>query len=141
MIDFDNQKIIGCGKKTRERKSNAIMIPDAVMPVLRKLCLHYHESLIGMNRDAWYKEYHVMAGRIGIRDLPPYSCRHTTATVMDRMAEVAPMVITRAMRQTRAHTTERYKHASEQEILDALNQIDFQNTKKDAAPHAEESGL
>ena len=55
--------------------------------------------------------------------------------------QVAPMVITRAMRQTRAHTTERYKHASEQEILDALNQISLQDSKEDADQLSEESGL
>ena len=35
--------------------------------------------LIGMNQDIFYKEYHAALQRAGVRDLPPYSCRHTTA--------------------------------------------------------------
>ena len=133
MIDFDGQKIVGCGKKTKERKTKPIMIPNIIIPVLKKLCEHSHASLVGMNKDNFYAEYHSTLNRIGVRDLPPYSCRHTTATALSLGDLVAPALITRAMRQKRAATTERYKHADEDAILNALNQLEKASiTKKQA---------
>lgn len=123
MIDFDGQKIVGAGKKTKERKSKPIMLPDFLIPVLRKLCAHQHPTVVGMNRDTWYDEYHACLHRIGVRDLKPYSCRHTTATALAIGDKVAPALITKIMRQKRATTTERYKHADEKQVLDGLNTL------------------
>lgn len=66
-----------------------------------------------------------MAKGIGIRDLGPYSCRHTTATALALGGSVAPLLITKIMRQKRPFTTELYKHAEEQQVLNALNQLEL----------------
>ena len=124
MIDFDRQVIIGAGLKTKERRKRPIVIPDLIIPVLCKLCdSHPYKSLVGMNGQKFYAEYHAMAQRLGIRDLPPYSCRHTTATALALGDVVAPSVITKIMRQKQLVTTERYKHIDEQARLEAVNAL------------------
>lgn len=123
MIDWEHQRIVGAGKKTKERKDRSIMIPDIIIPVLQKLVDHPYDSIIGTNKWYWYDWYHDCCKRIGVRDLPPYACRHTTATALALGDKVAPLLITRIMRQKVPMTTERYKHAEEQQILDALNTI------------------
>lgn len=120
MIDWQNQKIVGAGLKTQERKKRPIMIPDIIIPVLHFLA-DGNEKLVKRNRWAWYDDYHDMSIRIGIRDLPPYACRHTTASALSMADKVAPLAITRIMRQARVTTTERYQHAEEKSVLEALN--------------------
>lgn len=124
MIDLDKQVIVGAGLKTKERRSKPVILPDNIIPVIKAICeSHNRKSLIGMNRDKFYEQYHDMAKRLGIRDLNPYSCRHTTATALAVGDKVAPSVITRVMRQKNMATTERYKHADEQIKLEALNTL------------------
>jgi len=124
MIDFQGQTIIGAGLKTKERRSKPIIIPDFIIPVLQDICdSHNYKSLVGMNRDKFYVRYHEMSERLDIRDLPPYACRHTTATALALGDKVAPSVITKVMRQKQMATTERYKHADDQVRLDALNKL------------------
>ena len=123
-IDLKAQRIVGAGKKTRERKTKAIMLPDVILPVMKKLMEDGAQGkLVPQKKNRWYDEYHEFTNRVGIRDLPPYSCRHTTATALSLGDKVAPALITKAMRQKRASTTERYKHADEREVLSALNQL------------------
>lgn len=124
MVDLKQQRITGAGKKTKVRRDNSIVFPDMLVPVIRRLMIsHPYQSLTGMGRDAWYKAYHSMAERIGIRDLPPYSCRHTTGSRMAADETIAPSIITRTMRHSVAQTTERYKHIDEQLRLEALNKL------------------
>ena len=124
MIDFDRQVIIGAGLKTKERRNKPIVIPDLIIPVLCKLCdSHPYKSLVGMNGQKFYAENHARAQRLAIRDLPPYSCRHTTATALALGDVVAPSVITKIMRQKQLVTTERYKHIDEQARLEAVNAL------------------
>lgn len=49
MIDWEHQRIVGAGKKTKERKDRSIMIPDIIIPVLQKLVDHPYDSIIGTN--------------------------------------------------------------------------------------------
>lgn len=124
MIDFQGQTIIGAGLKTKERRSKPIVVPDFIAPILQDICAsHGYESLVGMSRDRFYERYHEMSERLGIRDLPPYSCRHTTATALALGDVVPPSVITKVMRQKKMTTTERYKHVDDQTRLEALNKL------------------
>lgn len=123
-IDWENQRIIGAGLKTKERKERSIMLPDIILPVLRFICdAHNRESLIGKNKWYWYDDYHATVKRLGVRDLPPYAARHTTATALALADAANPLLITRIMRQARPMTTERYKHAEEEQVLAALNRL------------------
>lgn len=112
MIDWEKHEIRGCGLKTKKRKETPIVFPDMIGPVLSDLTERSKSKagyLIGMNRDNFYKEYHASLQRAGVRDLPPYSCRHTTATAL-ALGNIAPSVIQEVMRHTKFSTTQRYIH-------------------------------
>ncbi|MPN08791.1 hypothetical protein SDC9_156076 [bioreactor metagenome] len=121
-IDFSAQTITGAGLKTKERKSKPIVFPSFIAPVLRELIGDkLSGKLIRANRDAFYEQYHEAEARIGIRDLKPYSCRHTTATALAIGDAAAPGVIARVMRQTRPLTTQKYTHADVKAVLKVVN--------------------
>ena len=126
MIDLEDQKIVGASMKTDYRRQRDIMLPDIIIPVIQAALAaspQKSDNLIAMNTDKFYESYHKMQQQIGIRDLTPYCCRHTTASVLAKNESIAPTLITRVMRQKLPITTERYKHADEQQILETLNAI------------------
>ena len=72
--------ITGAGKKTKTRKETPVVLADIILPVLEDLCQHTKgEKIISINRDNFYTKYHETMARVGCRDLPPYSCRRSTA--------------------------------------------------------------
>lgn len=78
--------------------------------------------VVGMNRDNFYAEYHAALQRAGVRDLPPYSCRHTTATAL-ALGNIAPSVIQEVMRHTKFSTTQRYIHPDSSSAHAAVNSM------------------
>lgn len=125
MIDWGKQSIIGCGIKTKKRKETPIVIADIILPVLKDLCEFSgfnDERLINIRRDLFYSEFDLTLNRCGCRDLPPYSCRHTTATAL-ALGNIAPSVIQEVMRHTKFSTTQRYIHIDTAPMLDAVNEI------------------
>ena len=122
MIDFDRREIYGCGKKTKTRKENAIVFADVVKPVLLKLCDSEGEKLYQKREDEFYAEYHLATKRIGIRDLPPYSCRHTTGTEVAKLNINAPN-IQRIMRHAKITTSQRYIHLGTDEAHESINSM------------------
>ncbi|MDL2257878.1 tyrosine-type recombinase/integrase [Eubacteriales bacterium OttesenSCG-928-K08] len=126
MIDWETQTITGCGLKTKKRKSTPIVIADFMVPVLADLLsLGSGGKLVGMSKNQFYDEYHSTMQRIGCRDLPPYSCRHTTATAM-ALGNIAPSVIQEVMRHSKITTTQRYIHIDQRPMLDAVNTLKTQ---------------
>lgn len=125
MIDFDKMEILGCGLKTKKRKETPIVFPEIIAPILADLC-DRSDSKIGrvlcMNKDNFYDEYHKALVRNGIRDLPPYSCRHTTATAL-ALGNIAPSVIQEVMRHTKFTTTQRYIHPDNTASHAAINAL------------------
>lgn len=123
MIDWDNQQIVGGGKKTSVRKKKPIVIADYVVPVLASLCEYSRgEKLVTMNKDNFYKAYHETTARLGVRDLPPYSCRHTTATAL-ALGNIAPSEIQEVMRHAKFSTTEKYIHIDTLRARQAVNKL------------------
>ena len=125
MIDTQKREIVGCGLKTKKRKETPIIYPESVVPVVDNLIATTKSScgyLLGMNEDNFYDEYHVALKRAGVRDLPPYSCRHTTATAL-AMAKIAPSVIQEIMRHTKFATTQRYIHPDMTNAHAAINTL------------------
>lgn len=125
MIDWENHEIKGCGLKTKKRKETPIVFPDMIAPVLSDLVEGSKSKtgyVIGMNKDNFYKEYHAALQRAGVRDLPPYSCRHTTATAL-ALGNIAPSVIQEVMRHTKFSTTQRYIHPDTKSAHDAVNTL------------------
>ena len=125
MVNFEKGEILGCGLKTKKRKETPIVFPDMIAPVIRHLIDTSPSSagyVLGMNKDTFYEEYHATLQRIGIRDLPPYSCRHTTATAL-ALGNIAPSVIQEVMRHTKFTTTQRYIHPDSAAAREAVNSL------------------
>lgn len=121
MIDLDKCEIYGCGKKTKTRKTQALAFSDRVRPVVEELVnTAQGDKLVSLRRDAWYDEYHKTTVRIGVRDLPPYSCRHTTGT-MAAESNLNAAIIQKVMRHAKITTSQRYIHLGEATTHDALN--------------------
>ena len=59
----------------------------------------------------------------GCRDLPPYSCRHTTATALAITKNIAPQTVTKIMRWSSAKMLDRYAHPDQKDALKAVNRI------------------
>ena len=126
MIDTEKREILGCGLKTKKRRETPIIYPESISPVIDNLIATSKSSagyLLGMNQDNFYDEYHATLQRIGVRDLPPYSCRHTTATAL-AMAKAAPSIIQEIMRHTKFATTQRYIHPDMSKAHAAINELD-----------------
>ena len=59
----------------------------------------------------------------GCRDLPPYSCRHTTATALAVTKNIAPQTVRKVMRWSTAKMLDRYAHPDQKDALKAVNRI------------------
>lgn len=124
MIDLTRREIWGCGKKTKIRKESPIVYAAALDPVILQLI-----DLAGGSGKLWKKSdesfrthFKAAAERIGVRPLPPYSCRHTTATAAASENIAAPK-IQRLMRHAKITTTQRYIHLASDEAHAAADQI------------------
>lgn len=124
MVNLEQCEIIGIGKKTKIRKESALVFADCVKPVLSDLMeASLSEKVICRQKDQWYKDYHEAVRAMGIRDLPPYSCRHTTGTEAARLGLNAP-TIQKVMRHAKITTSQRYIHLGDDTVRDALNQME-----------------
>lgn len=125
MINWDRHEIYGCGRKTKKRKEVPIIFSDFMEPVLRDLCGSASEKtgkLLAMNKDRFYHKYHKTLQGIGVRDLPPYSCRHTTAT--DAVKQNASLAfVQQLMRHAKITTTQRYVHLGTEEAHNVANKL------------------
>lgn len=132
MIDLDKCEIYGCGKKTR--KTSVIVFADVARPVVEVLLSLYDGDLLyPHHKTDWYDEYHAAATRAGVRDLPPYSCRHTTGTEAARQNLNASM-IQKIMRHKKITTSQRYIHLGTEEAHNGINSITHKLPTEEAQP-------
>lgn len=125
MVDWARLEIIGAGKKTKERKKTPLVLADVIVPVLDDLCQHTESKsgkVLCMNKDKFYTEYYACLERSKCRKLPPYSCRHTTATAL-ALGNIAPSVIQKVMRHAKFSTTQRYIHPDTADMKEAVNKM------------------
>lgn len=125
MIQWSAREIIGAGRKTKKRKETPIVLPEFILPVLAALTEHASTKtgrLVAMSEDNFRLRYKEALDMAGVRVLPPYSCRHTTATAL-AMGNVAPSVIQEIMRHTKFSTTQRYIHPDMQSALKAVDNM------------------
>ena len=113
-------EIRGAGLKTEVRKDSPIILADKIVPVLNDLM---SDSLVlwSQGKHCFYDHYYACLERCGVRRLPPYTCRHTTATLVAN--EVSPLVAQKIMRHAQVTTTQRYVHPSSDTLLDAVNKL------------------
>lgn len=124
MINLEKQCIIGCGLKTKQRKSTPLVIADIIVPVVKDICeISPTDYLLDMKKNDFYNWFDLKLKGMGCRDLTPYACRHTTATALALGNNVAPSVIQKIMRHAKITTTQRYIHPDTQDMLDGVNQI------------------
>jgi len=125
MIDLDKQEIAGAGMKTSERIKKVILIPNDVIPLISDLIENHPEGLLfPMSEQKFYGMYYQSLKDAGItRHLTPYSCRHTTATVLAIHENVAPQTLQRVMRWKSTRMMDRYVTPSDQDARKAVNKI------------------
>lgn len=125
MIDFEKNEITRGGIKTKKRKETPMVFPAVIAPVLRQLC-EESTSRVGnfccVNKDNFYKKYYAGLELAKVRKLPPYACRHTTATVLAEK-NIDPFTIKEVMRHTKITTTQRYVHPDTKSMVNAVNQL------------------
>ena len=109
-----------------------MVFPDMVAPILRQLC-EESASKIGnfccVNKDNFYKKYYACLEKAGTRRLPPYACRHTTATAL-AAKNIDLFTIKEVMRHAKITTTQRYVHPDTHGMVTAVNQLPGNGEKK-----------
>jgi len=125
MIHLKDKMIIGAGLKTKERKKKAVLLPDDIIPVLEDVISKTETDLLyNVTEDQFYKMYYAALKEAGItRHLTPYSCRHTTATVLAVHENVAPQTLQRVMRWKSTRMMDRYVTPSDSDARKAVNKI------------------
>ena len=125
MIHLEEKEISGVGLKTKERKKKAVLLPDDIIPVLEDVVSKTETDLLyPVSENVFYKLYYDALADAGIaRHLTPYSCRHTTATVLAVHENVAPQTLQRVMRWTSTRMMDRYVTPSENDARKAVNKI------------------
>lgn len=120
MIDLERCEIFGCGKKTR--KGTTIVFADVVRPVVEALMEGEGDKLCPLYETEWYDEYHKHTKLVGLRDLPPYSCRHTTGTEAAKQ-NLNASTIQKIMRHSKITTSQKYIHLGTEEAHKAINSM------------------
>lgn len=124
MIDFNTCTISGLGIKTKVRKKSLVVFPEAIAPMLDELCAgRASGKVLRLNKDNFYKVYYRAIEAAGCRRLPPYSCRHTTATALVIDVGVAPQTLRKVMRWSSTRMATKYVHPSTDDVRDALTAI------------------
>ena len=124
-IDLPGRRIHGAGMKTKVRKQTDIVLAETIIPLVQDLMDHAQPSgyIWKRNEDEWYVNYHAVLKDAGVRDLPPYSCRHTTATALAIDKNIAPQTVKKVMRWSTAKMLDRYAHPDQDDALAAVNAL------------------
>lgn len=125
MVSLENKEIYHVGLKTKERKKKAVLLPDDIIPVLEDVINRAKtDQLFPMKDDNFYRHYYSALDTAGItRHLTPYSCRHTTATVLAVHSNVAPQTLQRVMRWKSTRMMDRYVTPTDTDARKAVNKI------------------
>ena len=124
-IDLDGHRITGAGMKTKVRKKTDIVLAETIIPLVQDLIDHAQPSGYIWKRveDDWYANYYAALEAAGCRRLPPYSCRHTTATALAIDKNIAPQTVQKVMRWSSSRMLDRYAHPDQNDALEAVNAL------------------
>lgn len=127
MIHLVDRQIVGAGIKTNVRKATPIVLADLILPVIEQILTYTpddpEQRILYTDRWSFYSAYHDFTKAYNIRDLPMYSCRHTTATALAVGTDVAPSIIQKIMRHAKFATTQRYIHPDSADALTGINKL------------------
>lgn len=131
-IDMNQKTMYGMNLKTKVRKKTPVVIADFLLPVVEDLISHAQPTgyVWPRNETRWYERYYAVLEASGCRKLPPYSCRHTTATALAVDAKIAPQTAKRVMRWSTAKMLDRYAHPEITDALAAVNKIKKERKNK-----------
>lgn len=121
-VDQEAMEIIGIGLKTDVRRESPIPYPSFLSPIVDDLILHAGKKgkMLPVQKDNYYIRYYEKLETLGIRKLPPYSCRHTTGTALAK-GNIAPATIQKTMRHAKLETQKRYTHMDTSDVRAALD--------------------
>ena len=123
-VDLEAHQIRGAGLKTKKRRLTPIVLSEHAENVLRTLCaLSETGSVCHFDKTSFYDAWKPFLASINVRQLPAYSCRHTTATALAVGKGIDVAVIKEVMRHAKITTTERYMHPDTAASLAAVNTI------------------
>lgn len=127
MVNLEKRQISGAGLKTPIRRKTPIALADIVLPVLERIFSYTPEGddqrILYTDKWSFYDAYHIFNDKYGIRDLPMYSCRHTTGTALAVGAAVAPSIVQKIMRHSKITTTQKYIHPDISDALAGVNKL------------------
>lgn len=124
-IDMQNKTMFGMNLKTKVRKKTPVVLADCILPVVEDLIDNAQKTgyIWPRNEARWYERYYAVLEAAECRKLPPYSCRHTTATALAVDAKIAPQIAKRVMRWSTAKMMDKYAHPDMTDALNAVNKI------------------
>lgn len=123
MVDLENKVIRGAGKKTSVRKSSPVVLPDCILPLLSSMIEGKNGKVFPLHEKNFYSHYYDALSLAGVRKLPPYSCRHTTATALAITENIAPQTVQKVMRWSTTRMLDRYAHPDMQDARAAVNTL------------------
>jgi integrase len=121
-IDIESRCITGAGIKSEAGRKRVIPIADCIFSILQKLYDKTDKKILAMHEKIFYNDFQRTLERLGIRNLKPHCCRHTTGTALAEQ-NVPIAVILAIMGHTKYSTTLGYTHISLEELLKAVNKI------------------
>ena len=124
-IDLESRTITGVGMKTKARKVTPIVLSSTIIPVIEDLIANAQPSgyIFKRSEDEWYAAYYDALSKANCRRLPPYSCRHTTATALAISENIAPQTIRKIMRWSTSKMLDRYAHPDTSDALTAVDTL------------------
>lgn len=136
-INLEERTILRSGLKTKIRKRTPVVLADCILPIVEDLIANAMPSgyIWPRNEKRWYENYHALLQENECRDLPPYSCRHTTATALAVDKNVAPQTIKKIMRWSTVKMLDHYAHPDTSDALEGVNTMSkptVDDEKKDA---------
>lgn len=122
-IHLNERIIVRAGLKTKIRKRTPVVLADCILPIVEDLIANAMPSgyIWKRNETFWYKNYYAVLEENKIRKLPPYSCRHTTATALAVDKNVAPQTIKKIMRWSTVKMLDHYAHPDTSDALEGVN--------------------
>ena len=125
-VMLEERLIVGIGRKTRIRKETPIVLAEIIVPVVEAILAQTEEEpdahIMKLTQRDFYRVYDDYKKKYGIRDLPLYACRHTTATALATNPNIPLAVVQKIMRHANITTTQHYIHPDMSDALDAVNQ-------------------
>ena len=125
-IDFVSSTISPrIGLKTETRRNSPIVLNEEAIQILKSRV----SSMNGKNRllfssyKNFYDAYYKALEKAGVRRLEPYSCRHTTATILSLKQSIPAEAVKKVMRWASVDMLDTYAHPDIEDAMKAVATI------------------